>query len=74
MPWTSLVCRISSVYGSDQYPDRLHGVEASTIVGPENPVLEFAAVDASSVPDTVKIALAASVVPPASFVEVGTVT
>lgn len=73
-PCTSLAYSVSSVYGPDQHADRLHGVEASTVVGPEDPILEFASVDASSVPDTVKIGLAASVVPPASFMEMGTVT
>lgn len=65
---------VSSVYGPDHHADSFHGVEASTVVGPEDPVLELAAVDASGVPDTVEIGLAASVVPPAPFVEVGTVT
>ena len=73
-PWFSLASNISSVYGPDQHTDSLHRVEASTIVGPENPILEFAAVNASGVPDTVQIGLTASVVPPASFMEMGTVT
>lgn len=73
-PWTSLAHSMSSVYGPDQHTDRLHRVEAAAIVGPEDPVLEFAAVDASGVPDTIKIGLATSVVPPASFMEMGTVT
>lgn len=73
-PWTSLACSISSVYGPDQHTDRLHRVEASAVVRPEDPILEFAAVNASGVPYTVQIGLAASVVPPASFVEMGTVT
>lgn len=63
-----------SVYGPDHHADGLHRVEASTVVGPEDAVLEFAAVDASGVPDTVEVGLATSVVPPASFVEMGTVT
>ena len=73
-PWTSLAYSISSVYGPDHHADRLHGVEASAVVSPEDPILEFASVDASVVPDTIKIGLAASVVPPASFVEMGTVS
>lgn len=73
-PWTSRAYSISSVNGPDQHTDRLHRVEASAVVRPEDPILEFAAVNASGVPDTVKIGLAASVVPPASFVEMGTVT
>lgn len=73
-PGTSLAYSVSSVYGPDHHADRLHRVEASAIVGPEDPILEFAAVDASGVPDTIKIGLAASVVPPASFMEMGTVT
>lgn len=62
------------VDGSDQHTDRLHGVEPSAILSPENPILEFAAVDASSVPDTVEVGLSTSIVPPASFMEMGTVT
>lgn len=73
-PWTSLAYSISSVYGPDHHADRFHGVEASTVVGPEDPILELATVDASGVPDTVEIGLATSVVPPASFMEMGTVT
>ena len=73
-PCTGLVYSISSVYGPDHHADTLHGVEASAVVGPEDPILEFASVDASGVPDTVKISLATSVVPPASFMEMGTVT
>lgn len=72
-PCSSLAHCLSSVNGPDQHTDRLHRVEASAVVCPENPVLEFAAVDASGVPDTVEIGLAASVVPPASFMEMGTV-
>lgn len=72
--WTSLACGISSVYGPDQQTHGLQRVEASAVVRPEDPILEFAAVNASGVPDTVKVGLAASVVPPASFVEMGTVT
>lgn len=64
----------ASVDGPDQNTDRLHGVEPSAIFGPENPVLEFAAIDASGVPDTVEIGLSTSVVPPASLMEMGTVT
>lgn len=72
--WFSLASNVSSVYGPDQHPDSLHRVEASTVVGPENPILEFAAVNASGVPDTVQVGLTASVIPPASFMEMGTVT
>lgn len=73
-PWTSLAYSISSVYGPDQHTDSLHRVEAAAVVGPEDPVLEFAAVNAAGVPDTVEIGLAAGVVPPASFMEMGAVT
>lgn len=64
---------ISLVYRSDHHANRLHGVEAAAIVGPEDPILVLAPVDASSVPDTVKIGLAASIVPPASLIEMGTI-
>lgn len=64
----------ASVYRSDHHADRLHGVEPSTVVGPEHPILVFAAVDPSGVPDTVQVGLATGVVPPSSFMEMGTVT
>lgn len=64
---------ISSVYWPDEHSDSLHGVEAAAVVGPENPILEFAAVHAPRVPHAVQVGLATSVVPPASFVEVGAV-
>ncbi|TNN81493.1 hypothetical protein EYF80_008265 [Liparis tanakae] len=43
-PWTSRADSISSVNGPDEHTDRLHGVEASAVVRPEDPILEFAAV------------------------------
>lgn len=64
----------ASVYGPDQHADRLHGVETPAVVGPEDAVLEFAAVHSSGVPDTVEVGLATGIVPPASFMEMGTVT
>lgn len=52
-PLTSLAYGIISVYGPDHDADRLHGVETSAIVGPEDTILVFAAVDTTVVPDTV---------------------
>ena len=63
-----------SVYGPDHDADRLHGVEAPAVLGPEDPVLVLAAVDATGVPHAVEVGLAAAVVPPASLLEVGAVT
>lgn len=73
-PCFGSVLLAASVYGPDQHANGLHGVETAAVVGPEDPVLEFAAVHSSGVPDTVKVSLATSVVPPASFMEMGTVT
>lgn len=64
---------ISSVYWPDEHSDSLHGVEPAAVVSPENPILEFASVYASRVPHAIQVGLAASVVPPASFVEMGAV-
>lgn len=71
---TSLAYAFFSIYGPDHHADRLHRVETSAIVGPEDTILVFATVDPSVVPDTVEIGLATSVVPPASFMEMGTIT
>lgn len=73
-PLTSLAYAFFSIYGPDHHADRLHWVETSAIVGPEDTILVFATVDTSVVPDTVEIGLATSVVPPASFMEMGTIT
>lgn len=73
-PWTSLVSSISSLYRPDEHTDSLHGVEAAAIVGPEDSVLKFAAVYTSRVPYAIQVRLAARIVPPASFMEMCTVT
>lgn len=73
-PWTSLVSSISSVYRPDEHTDSLHGVEAAAIVGPEDSILKFAAVYTSRIPYAIQVGLAASIVPPASFMEMRTVT
>lgn len=64
----------SSVNGPNHHAHALHGVGASPVVSPEDAVLEFTAVDTPSVPHSVEVGLAASVVPPASFMEVRAVT
>lgn len=63
-----------SLNGPDHEADRLERVETSAVFGPEDSVLEFAAVNSPAVPHTVQVGLAAGVVPPAALVEVGTVT
>lgn len=73
-PRTSLVSSISSVYRPDEHTDSLHGVEAAAVVGPEDSILKLAAVYASHIPHAIQVGLAASVVPPASFMEMCTVT
>lgn len=73
-PWTSPLSSMSSVYRPDEHTDGLHGVEAAAIVGPEDSILKFAAVHASRIPHAIQVGLAAGVVPPASFMEMRTVT
>lgn len=73
-PWTSLLSSISSFYWPDEHTDSLHGVEAAAIVGPEDSILKFVAVYASHIPYAIQVGLAASIVPPASFMEMRTVT
>lgn len=62
-----------SVDWANHHADRLKRVEASSIISPEDPILELASVHAPGVPHTVQIGLPTSVVPPATFVEVSTV-
>lgn len=73
-PWTSLLSSICSVYRPDEHTDSLHGVEAAAIVGPEDSILKFAAVYTSRIPYAIQVGLAAGIVPPASFMEMRTVT
>lgn len=62
-----------SLDGSDHEADRLERVESSSVFGPEDSILEFAAVNSPAVPHAVQVGLAAGVVPPAALVEVGAV-
>lgn len=63
-----------SLDGPDHEADRLERVETSSVFSPEDPVLEFAAVNSPAVPHAVQVGLAAGVIPPAALVEVGAVT
>lgn len=64
----------ASVNRSDHHAHSFHGVEASSVVRPEDAVLELVAIHATRVPDSVEIGLAACIVPPATFMEVSTVS
>lgn len=64
----------ASVDGSDHHAHSFHRVEASSVVRPEDAVLELVAIHAASVPDTIKIGLATCIVPPATLMEVSTVS
>lgn len=63
-----------SVDRSYHYADRLEGVRSSSVLGPEDSILELTAVNPSAVPYAVQVGLATGVVPPAALMEVSTVT
>lgn len=66
------------VFGSVDRPDHhahsFHGVETSSVVSPEDAILELVSIYATRVPDTIEIGLATCIVPPSTFMEVSTVT
>ena len=64
----------SSVDGSNHHACSLERVKPSTVLGPEDAILELAAVHASTVPHPIQVGLATPTVPPAPLVEVGAVT
>lgn len=63
-----------SVDRSYHYADRLEGVRSSSVLGPEDSILELTAVNPSAVPHSIQVGLTTGVVPPTSLMEVGTVT
>lgn len=65
---------LALVDGSDQHAHSFHGVEASAVVCPEDAVLELVAIHTAGVPDAIEIGLATCIVPPATFMEVSTVS
>lgn len=64
----------ASVNRSDHHAHSFHRVEASSVVRPEDAVLELVPIHTARVPHTIEIGLATCVVPPATFVEVSTVS
>lgn len=64
----------ASVNGPDHHAHSFHGVEASSVVRPEDAILELVAIHATRVPDAIKIGLPTCIVPPATLMEVSTVS
>lgn len=67
-------CLLISIDWSNHQANGFERVETSAILRPENAILKFAAVDPSTVPNTVQVGLATRVVPPAALMEVSAVT
>lgn len=63
-----------SVNRSDHHAYGFHGVEASSVVRPEDAILELVAIHTTRVPHAIKVGLTTCIVPPATFMEVSTVS
>lgn len=59
---------------SDHHSDLLQGIRSSTELGPVNSILVAAAVMTTAVPHAVQVGVGAGVVPPTTFLIVGTVS
>lgn len=74
--WSSVssLWRRSSVNRLDHHLNCLQGVRPASVFGPENSILVLASVMASSIPHSIEVRVCTGVVPPTSFVKVGTVS
>lgn len=63
-----------SVNRSDHEADWLEGVETSSILCPKDSILKFAAVNPPTVPYTIQVGLTTGIIPPATLMEVRTIT